>query len=120
MQNIDCGYLLEPPRRFDAEAVLTSTHNLCFKANGKKKNSNTPANPSFSILFMEMFSRWFVKRHLRRFVSLPREWTSGKFSSVALGSSPGQSTFFFRPVTRGLSTTELPSHSVRSHLYAVF
>ena len=26
-QNIDCGYSLEPP----AEAVLTSTHNLCFK-----------------------------------------------------------------------------------------
>ena len=27
-QNIDCGYSLEPPRR--GEAVLTSTHNLCF------------------------------------------------------------------------------------------
>ena len=27
-QNIDCGYSLEPPRL--AEAVLTSTHNLCF------------------------------------------------------------------------------------------
>ena len=27
-QNIDCGYLLELPRR---EAVLTSTHNLCFE-----------------------------------------------------------------------------------------
>ena len=26
-QNIDCGYRLEPP----PEAVLTSTHNLCFK-----------------------------------------------------------------------------------------
>ena len=25
-QNIDCGYMLEPPH----EAVLTSTHNLCF------------------------------------------------------------------------------------------
>ena len=25
-QNIDCGYMLEPPR----EAVLTCTHNLCF------------------------------------------------------------------------------------------
>ena len=49
-QNIDCGYSLEPPRRFQmrnskifqisaqnidcgyslVEAVLTSTHNLCF------------------------------------------------------------------------------------------
>ena len=36
-QNIDCGYTLEPPhrggaRRFYGEAVLTSTHNLCFAA----------------------------------------------------------------------------------------
>ena len=40
-QNIGCGYSLEPPRRggsneyqqsmFLAEAVLTSTHNLCFE-----------------------------------------------------------------------------------------
>ena len=33
-QNIDCGYSLEPPRRGGSnrlvEAVLTSTHNLCF------------------------------------------------------------------------------------------
>ena len=40
-QNIDCGYSLEPPRRggsneypqsmfLSVEAVLTSTHNLCF------------------------------------------------------------------------------------------
>ena len=32
-QNIDCGYTLEPPRR---EAVLTSTHNLCFGAKIRK------------------------------------------------------------------------------------
>ena len=38
-QNIDCGYTFEPPRRggFNeypqtAEAVLTRTHNLCFRA----------------------------------------------------------------------------------------
>ena len=32
-QNIDCGYTFEPPRRggSNAEAVLTSTHNLCFE-----------------------------------------------------------------------------------------
>ena len=36
-QNIDCGYTFEPPRRGgsneypQAEAVLTSTHNLCFE-----------------------------------------------------------------------------------------
>ena len=28
-QNIDCGYMLEPPQQ---EAVLTSTQNLCFEA----------------------------------------------------------------------------------------
>ena len=33
-QNIDCGYTLEPPRR--DEAVLTSTHNLCFGAKIRK------------------------------------------------------------------------------------
>ena len=33
-QNIDCGYTLEPPRR--GEAVLTSTHNLCFGAKIRK------------------------------------------------------------------------------------
>ena len=32
-QNIDCGYSLEPPL---AEAVLTSTHNLCFGAKIRK------------------------------------------------------------------------------------
>ena len=36
-QNIDCGYKLEPPRRGGtAEAVLTSTHNLCFGAKIRK------------------------------------------------------------------------------------
>ena len=29
LQNIDCGYSLEPPCL--AEAVLTCTHNLCFE-----------------------------------------------------------------------------------------
>ena len=33
-QNIDCGYSLEPPRR--GEAVLTSTHNLCFEQKYEK------------------------------------------------------------------------------------
>ena len=36
-QNIDCGYSLEPPRRGDA--VLMSTHNLCFLSRNKNKNS---------------------------------------------------------------------------------
>ena len=42
-QNIDCGYMLEPPRLepphrggSTGEAVLTSTHNLCFGAKIRK------------------------------------------------------------------------------------
>ena len=31
-QNIDCGYMLEPP----GQEVLTSTHNLCFGAKIRK------------------------------------------------------------------------------------
>ena len=38
-QNIDCGY---------TEAVLTSTHTLCFRAKNKKK-MYTPVDPSFTI-----------------------------------------------------------------------
>ena len=44
-QNIDCGYSLKPPRR---EAVLISTHNLCFRAK-LRKIMYTPVNPSFTI-----------------------------------------------------------------------
>ena len=40
-QNIDCGYRLD-------EAVLTSTHNLCFLAE-IRKIMYTPVNPSFTI-----------------------------------------------------------------------
>ena len=51
-QNIDCGYSLEPPRRGGSneyshrlgEAVLTSTHNLCFRAE-IRKIMYTPVNP---------------------------------------------------------------------------
>ena len=34
LKNIDCEYSLEPPRL--AEAVLTSTHNLCFEQKYEK------------------------------------------------------------------------------------
>ena len=40
-QNIDCGYTLEPPH----EAVLTSSHNLCFGAKIRKKVY--PCKPQF-------------------------------------------------------------------------
>ena len=44
-QNINCGYTIEP--LLFSEAVLTSTHNICFRA--KNKKMNTPVNPSFTI-----------------------------------------------------------------------
>ena len=47
-QNIDCGYTLEPPRRGGSvEAVLTSTHNLCFGAKIRKIGIplQTPVSP---------------------------------------------------------------------------
>ena len=47
-QNIDCEYSLEKPQRGGAEAVLTSTHNLCFWAE-IQKIMYTSANPSFTI-----------------------------------------------------------------------
>ena len=44
-KNIDRGYTLEPPH--SAEAVLTSTHDLCFGA--KIRQMYTPVNPKFTI-----------------------------------------------------------------------
>ena len=42
-QNIDRGYTLEP------EAVLTSTHDLCFRAQIRGGETFTPVNPSLTI-----------------------------------------------------------------------
>ena len=42
--NIDRGYTLESPEA-RTEAVLTSTHDLCFRVKIRKKN----ANPSFTM-----------------------------------------------------------------------
>ena len=43
-QNIDCGYSLEPP----AEAILTSTHNLCFEQKYEKDQ----------IFYLKIYSFW--------------------------------------------------------------
>ena len=50
-QSIDCGYTLEPPH----QAVLTSTHNLCFRAKIRKIGIPlyTPAYPSFCYIKVE-------------------------------------------------------------------
>ena len=47
-QNIDCRYSLEPPQNRLGEAVLTSTHNLCFLSK-IREIIYTPVNPSFTI-----------------------------------------------------------------------
>ena len=44
LKNIDCGYSLEPPRR--GEAVLTSTHDLCFEQEYEK----------YQIFYLKTFS----------------------------------------------------------------
>ena len=41
-QNIDCGYMLDPPR-LAGKAVLTSTHTLCFAA--KIRTIGIPCKP---------------------------------------------------------------------------
>ena len=52
-QNIDCGYSLEPPRRGGSngldEAVLTSTHKLCFWAE-TRKIMYAPCKPQFDYI----------------------------------------------------------------------
>ena len=48
-QNIDCGYSLEP---LD-EAVLTSTHNLCFEPE-IRKNNEYPCKPQFYYIKVEV------------------------------------------------------------------
>ena len=47
-QNIDCGYTLEPPHG----AVLTSTHDLCFRA---KIKNEYPCKPQF------YYKKWGVR-----------------------------------------------------------
>ena len=38
LQNIDCGYSLEPPQYHLTEVVLKCTHTLCFEQNTKHIN----------------------------------------------------------------------------------
>ena len=47
-QNIDCGYSLEPPRL--GEAVLTSTHNLCFERKNEKISDFFSENLHFLVV----------------------------------------------------------------------
>ena len=46
LKNIDCGYSLEPPPLHE-EAVLTSTHNLCFWQKFEKYQNILSENLSF-------------------------------------------------------------------------
>ena len=57
-QNIDCGYSLEPPRR--VEAVLTSTHNLCFEQNPEKYQNFLSENVQFLVVKFSVY----LNRHV--------------------------------------------------------
>ena len=52
-QNIDCGNSLEPPRR--GEAVLTSTHNLCFEQKYEKYRRFLSENFQFLEMKFSMY-----------------------------------------------------------------
>ena len=74
-QNIDCGYSLEPPLRggsneypqsmFWGEAVLTSTHNLCFEQKYEKYQNFLSENFHFLVVKFSVYlnRRVFVMLH---------------------------------------------------------
>ena len=68
LQNIDCGYSLEPPRRggsneypqsmFWRGAVLTCTHNLCFEQKKEKYQNFFDENFNFYNLKKSLYIAW--------------------------------------------------------------
>ena len=78
-QNIDCGYLLEPPRPRLDEAVQTSTQNICFWAE-VRKIMYTPVNPS--LLYKSGVLRWLK---LCRYVFMMKTFWSAELKGLALG-----------------------------------
>ena len=62
-QNIDCGYSLEPPHRGGSneypqsmgEAVLTSTHNLCFEQKYEKYKKNLSEHFHFLVVKFSIY-----------------------------------------------------------------
>ena len=68
VQNIDCGYSLEPPQR---EAVLTNTHNLCFRAKIRKLMNIIP-------LLGHCIATWCaMSRYLVKLTGLETIWGRG-------------------------------------------
>ena len=75
VQNIDCGYSLEPLFehrlwvlvRTASEAVLTSTHNLCFEQKYKKCQSFL----SEIFQFLEMKYYIYLNRHVFVMMAIP-------------------------------------------------
>ena len=64
LKNIDCGYSLEPP----AEAVLTSTHNLCFEQKHEKYQNFLSENFPFVVEKISIYlnRRVFVMIYIRK------------------------------------------------------
>ena len=68
LQNIDCGFTLEPPRRGGS----TSTHNLCFGAKNKKNYQNISTDFFFNfynlIKICISHGRVFVMKNFKIFL----------------------------------------------------
>ena len=64
LQNINCGYSLEPPSRGGSnenrlcEAVLTCTHNLCFEQKEEKYQKHSAENFHFLKHKKSLFIAW--------------------------------------------------------------
>ena len=59
-QNRNCRYSLEPPRRGGAEAVLTSTHSLCFEQKYEKYQYFSSENFHFVVVKFSVY----LNRHI--------------------------------------------------------
>ena len=59
LQNIDCGYSLEPPH----EAVLTCTHNLCFEQKYENSQKHSTKNCHFYGSDILLYIAWACLRN---------------------------------------------------------
>ena len=96
LQNIDCGYSLEPPRL--AEAVLTCTNNICIQQKQEKYQTFSVENFLFS---ESLYIAWTSFRNGRLFVCV----CVGLAVIVSGSNSPGFECHRYLIVT--LSKTHL-------------
>ena len=97
VQNIDCGYSLEPPQWgssneypqsmfwAESEAVLMSTHNLCFEQKHEK----------YQIFFIWNFSVFWRWNFLYIWIGVFLKWTTSIFENVCYGFSLEKHQYIF-------------------------